>query len=321
MVDQVDDAFISQFIQTGNQLYNSGQYTDLVGFCNEILEVVSDEQIHAMLARAESAIKFIDDNNMTRDDIVIFPLESGITITGYKNEYIMNTILQSKDYYECKLLKSWFGSGVYKTVFDIGANIGNHTLFFAANSPEAEVYAFEPMKINYKLLEKNINNNKLSSRVHLYNNAVGLLSGKAHMKTKSDNNNGTAHIVEEDDPNTETVEIIVIDELDLPVPDFIKIDTEGYEVQVLQGMRKTLEKSNAFIWIELDTENAIEVYRLMDSLDYEVIDYHIISNNNVLFGKKTQDVYPKGYGFARLLEWARHLSDTLEKLLVTPPDI
>jgi len=310
MNNQERDGLIDEFLETGNNLYDSGQYDELVGFCNELLAVIDDKRIHTLLACAKLAM-----SKTYYENTVIFPLENDIIITGYKNEFVMRSILVNKNYYEHSTLKSWFRYSVFKTVFDIGANMGNHTLFFASHSPDAEVFSFEPMPVNYRLLEANVRNNKLDNRVHLYNKAVGSQKGTVRMKIDVENNHGTAKITEEDSENMESVDVIVIDDLDLPVPDFIKIDTEGYEIQVLYGMRKTLQQSDAFVWIEIDAENALEVYRIMDDLGYEVMDYSLLWANNVLFGKVTQDTYPVGYAFARLLDWASEMSLNYEKLL------
>jgi len=315
MINQAQDELMDDFINNGNLLYDSGQYDELIGFCNELLKIVNDERIHTLLERAESALENAASSKETFDNTVSFPLENGITITGYKNEFIMNSILLTKKYYEQSILKAWFKYGVFKTVFDVGANIGNHTLFFASNSPDAEVYSFEPMPVNYKVLESNIINNSLINRVHLYNKAVGSQKGTVRMKIGVENNNGTAQITEEDNENLETVEVVAIDDLELPVPDFIKIDTEGYEIQVLNGMKNVLQQSNALVWLEIDSENAMEVYQIMDGFGYEVLDYSLLWANNVLFGKMPQEAYPLGYAFARLLEWAEEMSENFGKLL------
>ena len=317
MCNQEQDVSISEFLEVGTQLYVSGHYTEMIGFCREFLKISNDERIHSMLALAQSAINDTENVNTTsgHNDIISFALSHDITIFGYKTDFIMKSVLHNKAFYEEDMLKKWFHYGAFKVVLDIGANIGNHTLFFASNSPDAEVYSFEPMPVNYKLLAANVSNNQLSSRVHLYNKAVGDIKCCARMKLISANNNGTARITEDDDQDSETVEVVVIDDLNLPDPDFIKIDTEGHEVQVLRGMKKTLNRSNAFVWLEIDAENALEVYQIMDSLGYEVVDYSLLWVNNVLFGKATQKLYPTGHAFASLLKWSTEINERLLQLL------
>jgi len=304
------DAFINEFIETGNELYNSGKFSELAGFCNELLAVTNDERVQLMLEHAESAIE----NAILRSDTKTFRHPNGFRITGYSNEFIINSIFSKNGYFEQKLLERWFIKGNYKTIFDIGANIGNHTLFFASNSPDAKIYSFEPMPVNFKLLETNIENNQLNNRVHLYNKAVGSKKDNLRMKINLKNNYGTAKITDDTGSDIVTVEVVKIDDLDLPVPDFIKIDTEGYEIQVLEGMKETLKKSEAFIWIEISEENAMEVYQIMDSLGFEVIDYSLRWDTDILFGKSTQTAYPIGYAFDRLVNWSKDMHKKIEML-------
>lgn len=250
--------------------------------------------------------------NDTKNQEKVFPeniesvkIQNNVMLSGYRGEYVFNRVKSSGKFYENHILSSWFKPNMFKTVFDIGANLGNHTLFFASNSPDAEIYSFEPMPANYKLLECNVRNNHLEKRVHLYNKAVGAESGTVQMSVSIANNNGTAKIV--DGVGTEMAEVLAIDELNLPIPDFVKIDTEGYEINVLKGMYKTLERSNALVWIEVDDHNAFEVYRIMDSLGYRLIDFFLESSNNVLFGRKNQTLFPVGYSFVRLLSLNKEL--------------
>jgi len=310
METKENDAFINDFIETGNELYNSGKFSELAEFCNELLGVINDERVQLMLEHAESA----KENATFNSDTKTFRHPNGYRITGYSNEFIINSIFFMNGYFEQELLERWFIKGNYKTIFDIGANIGNHTLFFASNSPDAEIYSFEPMPVNYKLLETNIYNNQLGNRVYLYNKAVGSKIDKLRMKINHKNNYGTAKITDETGSDLVTVEVVKIDDLDLPVPDFVKIDTEGYEIQVLEGMKETLKKSEAFVWIEISEENAVEVYQIMKSLDFDVIDISLRGNTDILFGKSTQVTYPIGYAFGRLINWSKDMHKKIEML-------
>ena len=69
------------------------------------------------------------------------------------------------------------------------------------------------------------------------------------------------------------------------------------------------------MWLEIDTENALEVYQIMNSLGYEVVDYSLLWVNNVLFGKATQKLYPTGHAFASLLNWSTEINERLLQLL------
>ena len=61
----------------------------------------------------------------------------------------------------------------YRSIIDIGAHIGLYALFAADASPKAQIYAFEPESENFALLQKNIDNNHLSDRVHAFAKGIG----------------------------------------------------------------------------------------------------------------------------------------------------
>ena len=58
-------------------------------------------------------------------------------------------------------------------IFDIGANIGNHTLYFSRNTDAKKIYSFEPFKMNFERLRENVRNNNISDKVSIYNEAIG----------------------------------------------------------------------------------------------------------------------------------------------------
>ena len=58
-------------------------------------------------------------------------------------------------------------------IVDVGAFIGNHSLYWAINNNARKVYAFEPLLENYKILKKNIKINKLKGVVIAKNVALG----------------------------------------------------------------------------------------------------------------------------------------------------
>jgi FkbM family methyltransferase len=68
-----------------------------------------------------------------------------------------------------------------KVVVDIGAGIGDSSIYFA--SLGAEVYSFEPFLDSWKLARKNVELNHLEKRVHLHNNAISGANGFLTMRT------------------------------------------------------------------------------------------------------------------------------------------
>ena len=109
-------------------------------------------------------------------------------------------------------------------VVDVGANLGYHSVHFAAKVKK--VYAFEPEKINFQLLTKNIQANHLAN-VALFNLALG--SRQAQKKLFLSSTNFGDHRLFGRGPNYFP---IVVDRLDSVVThkiDLIKLDVQGWE--------------------------------------------------------------------------------------------
>ena len=152
---------------------------------------------------------------------------------------------------ETNFLKNLIKKG--DIVLDIGANIGYYTLLFAQLvGNTGKVYAFEPDPRNYQLIEKNIEINNFTNVV-LVKKAVCAKSG-----------NTTLYLMESSAHNTlrkdhpQTIDKIDIDLISLDdyfktlsiIPDFIKMDIEGNEINALKGMSDILQSNKTKIMIE-----------------------------------------------------------------------
>jgi FkbM family methyltransferase len=138
-------------------------------------------------------------------------------------------------------------------VLDIGANIGQETLMYAKVANQ--VVSFEPIPNIFQVLSQNITQNSLTN-VTAYQKAVYNAPGVAKMNSPK-GNEGASHLTQKQDgKNQFEVELIVIDDLILPEGrvDFVKIDVEGFEMKVLEGMRGTIEKFSPVFQIELHDE-------------------------------------------------------------------
>ena len=93
--------------------------------------------------------------------ISLINLPDDMKLCGYKGEYVFDKIISAKDYYEKLMLEIWVEKYVKqaKVIYDIGANLGNHTVYFASYVSEAEIYAFESLPENFQLLQKNVEEN------------------------------------------------------------------------------------------------------------------------------------------------------------------
>jgi FkbM family methyltransferase len=123
------------------------------------------------------------------------------------------------------------------TILDIGANIGVTAQYF---SNYGKVYALEPSKEHFNCLTEMINFNKLNDKIIPINKALYIQSGKLplyHNKNRTMYSLHTA--VNDGSSKEEVVDCMTIDQLfkenNLEQVDFMKLDVEGSEVEILSG--------------------------------------------------------------------------------------
>ena len=133
-------------------------------------------------------------------------------------------------------------------VIDAGAHVGYFTLLAARQvGPHGKVYAFEPNPANYRLLRQNIEFNGYDNIVATQK-AVSKSGGVAQLVLSS-RDNGTHSLYSQGLPNAEkiSVDMISLDEFladeGWPKVDLVKMDVEGAELDVLEGMGRLLQMS------------------------------------------------------------------------------
>ncbi len=142
-------------------------------------------------------------------------------------------------------------------VIDAGANIGIFSAFTASLSPRVKVFAFEPSEQNCKTMRKTIEANDLNGRIELFNEALGDRRGAGNLminEIKESNDTLEESGYGENSAARFKVERVFVNTIDdfvenrgLKRVDFIKIDTEGYEKQILKGAAKTIGRFSPVI--------------------------------------------------------------------------
>ena len=107
---------------------------------------------------------------------------------------------------------------------DVGANVGAYSL--RAASQGMSVHSFEPNPENVKVLERNSEINGLSINMHAC--ALGSSEGSASLAP----NRGASRITDAGDLE---VPVRTLDSFHLPRADLLKMDVEGYELEVIRG--------------------------------------------------------------------------------------
>ena len=143
-----------------------------------------------------------------------------------------------------------------KHIFDIGANIGYYSIYFAKRYPNSIVHSFEPVKTNYSYLKQNILANEVESQVLTYNLALSDSIGDTDFFIPPNNGANASMINVSNDVNSkkEITKMSTLDQFckDQNIkPNFIKCDTEGSELLVFQGAKKILLIDKPVIFSEL----------------------------------------------------------------------
>ena len=130
-----------------------------------------------------------------------------------------------------------------KVVVEAGANIGVFSLL-AARLGARKVYAFEPVRETFLRLEENIALNGFKGRIIPINKALGA-SRKSVLISYSGAGDATASLVFRQGEKSQRVEAITLDSFmkGKGRVDFIKMDVEGYEAEVMAGAAGTIRKS------------------------------------------------------------------------------
>ncbi len=145
------------------------------------------------------------------------------------------------------------------TIIDVGANIGIFSLFANYLSRSGNVYAFEPTPKIFAILERNVTANNLSQNIHIVNKALGDKDRKIMLMQSPDALESANRVVESNLlinnkrglVNFEEVPMTTLDkfiqESNIKKVDFIKIDAEGYEQQILKGAGEVIKKFSPVI--------------------------------------------------------------------------
>lgn len=191
-----------------------------------------------------------------------------LSLPDAQEDYVQRVILKNRGFYESKQLAQLetFGLiGPKSVICDIGANIGNHAVYFTHVLGAAKVLAFEPMDHTYATLCSNILLNHIEDRVLAYNCLIGAETGFAEMVRFNPRNLGATAFAAK---ATGSVSLFALDEVleadDLPNLDLIKVDVEGMQLDVLMGAEGILGKRKPALWVEVsareDSMDAVGIY-------------------------------------------------------------
>ena len=193
------------------------------------------------------------------DNILSFELKSipvRFHLPDHETDFVQRTIRNNGHFWELRALEraaKYIPQG--GVVIDAGGYIGNHAIYFAKVCHASKVYSFEPQHRVAEILERNIELNKANQTVVFRHCALGAKKGAVRVHSRLA---GTAAATAFEYSTDGNVECVTIDSLNLAQVDFIKIDVEGMEADVLIGARRTINAFNPPIWVEVVNNAALE---------------------------------------------------------------
>lgn len=184
------------------------------------------------------------------------------------SDYIQKTQAKGQFYEETELrtIRDNFPEG--GVFLDIGSNTGQHSVFVAKFCGASKIVVVEPIPEAAAIIRQNIKLNHLDKifDVSLLGFALGETDGRAGYSSFLDNLGGT--ILK--DTKFGTIQVRRGDAiLQGQKIDFIKIDTEGFEMRVLAGLKQTIENNRPRIFVEVDKCNVPSFLVMMGELGYE----------------------------------------------------
>jgi FkbM family methyltransferase len=217
----------------------------------------------------------------------------------YQKIGIMNGSLLKKngeDFFLKKVLNKYIKIN-NPIFFDVGANIGNYSVELKTYFPNSTIYSFEPSEKAYKEFF-----NKKIQNINVYNVGIGEKDGKlAYYNYKSDVGSEHGSLYKEVFTNIHNsnnivkkeVKIITLDDFcnknKLKKINFLKIDTEGSELNVLKGSKKLIKENKIdIIQFEFNVMNIVsrtfmnDYYEILgDNYDF----YRLLPKGMLKLGK------------------------------------
>ena len=220
-------------------------------------------------------------------------LNTKISINGYEmilkpNDPGISTelsIFRSHEPLNTKILSSLIKKGM--TCVDVGGNIGYYVLLERKLiGSKGAIIAIEPEPQNFLYLNKNIQLHN-HQNISTLNFACGEIDEIADFFVNQKSNG--CQVIRKDapppNPKKGTISQVKVKKLDpviaqfnLDSVDFVRMDTEGYELHILNGLKETLKKFKPIISLELHVrqlglDGTRQFFDLMSSLNYEIYSY------------------------------------------------
>lgn len=216
----------------------------------------------------------------TKFKIYLDPDNGGVDYEIYAHKHFESGILN--------LFKAELKSG--DVFLDIGANIGQHAMYASCFSKK--VYAFEPIKRLYDQFNNSVFVNNILN-IQIFNYALGDKKEDLNIYSNEINMGASSILVSENRKVEQVIKVLRLDDeyenMNIEKVDFVKIDVEGYELNVLLGMRNIIQKYKPKILVEftpffynkIDASISKKLYDFLIENKYEIWDVDNDGGKNV----------------------------------------
>lgn len=212
---------------------------------------------------------------LDRDLTVKYGLASGVKFNA--GQYNPHTVLGDYEIPVQELLAEYLKP--QDVFYDIGANVGFFTILAAKLvGKKGKVYSFEPEAENAAILKHNIELNNLTQVVAI-EKAVSKITGVTKLwLTEYSGGHSIAPVGEKFDPEKYiTINTVSIDELlqqqTIEPPTLVKIDVEGAEIDVLEGMSQTIDQWHPMIIYEVDDQRPEGLSNKREAIDHFLLSH------------------------------------------------
>jgi FkbM family methyltransferase len=195
-------------------------------------------------------------------------------------------------------------------IVDVGANVGLYTLYMAGIvGTEGRVVAFEPDPDLVEILRKNCTENG-ASNIEVHNCALGDRADRLVLNRLT-LNSGENHLGADDHAAFRRPIEVEVARFDTLVPDmepdFVKVDVQGWELNVLKGMESVLRNSKPLVYVELWPDgleragsSPLELFRFIKEVGlqfYSCEDWRMLDESSFL----EMATHSKGMDYVNLL--------------------
>lgn len=165
-----------------------------------------------------------------------------------------------------------------KGVIHIGAHYGEEIKEYVSNGIQ-NITVFEPLTNNFNILSERLQN--INADIQGYQVALGSEKGKAIMHISSNESQSSSilkpkqHLELHPDvtfDGTEEVEVDILDNFEIRNANFINMDVQGYELEVLKGSKKTLENID-YVYCEVNRDEVYEGNAFVEEIDEYLASY------------------------------------------------